>query len=298
MILFFRSCFLFRTISSTTTRARQFLQPLSVKVWYVTFCTIAIATTVLMVLIRQEGIRSVTEGYDISLLLTLGALSQQSAYYGSILRDHEGDRRISLMFSSNIFADSVFVPVHYAGRIAFLHIMLFSLLIANYYSASIVSNRLKNQGEKMNDSLISLANSNLKLTAEFTPYIRSILQVNIFTPFFFCVLFSCVCHLSSVLSLSPCVDRKSSEKEIRYFNEKRWNRIPEFERYLPLADGLNRLAQGGLAYHTSVDTAYPYIDRHFHSRMICELTEIHLFRAVLALWTRHKSPFTPLLRVG
>jgi len=42
-----------------------------------------------MVLIRQEGIRSVTEGYDISVLLTVGALSQQSAY--SILRDSAKD---------------------------------------------------------------------------------------------------------------------------------------------------------------------------------------------------------------
>ncbi|EZA60351.1 hypothetical protein X777_13440 [Ooceraea biroi] len=193
-----RSCFLFRTISSAEMKAKQFLRPLDVKVWYVILCTIVIATSVLVILIRQEGIRSVTEGYDLSVLLTIGVMSQQG---------------------------SVFVPVHYAGRVAFLHILLFSVLIMNYYSASV-------------------------------------------------------------------------EKEMRYFNEKRWDRIPESKRYLPLAEGLNRVATGGLAYHTSVDAAYPYIDRHFYPRMICELTEVHLFRAVLALWTKHKSPFTPLLRVG
>ncbi|RLU16946.1 ObirIr75f.1 [Ooceraea biroi] len=234
-----RSCFLFRTISSAEMKAKQFLRPLDVKVWYVILCTIVIATSVLVILIRQEGIRSVTEGYDLSVLLTIGVMSQQG---------------------------SVFVPVHYAGRVAFLHILLFSVLIMNYYSASVVSDRLKNKAEKMNDSLITLANSNLKVAAESTPYIRSLLQ--------------------------------SPEKEMRYFNEKRWDRIPESKRYLPLAEGLNRVATGGLAYHTSVDAAYPYIDRHFYPRMICELTEVHLFRAVLALWTKHKSPFTPLLRVG
>lgn len=78
------------------------------------------------------------------------------------------------------FTGSVFVPVHYAGRIAFIHIMLFSVLILNYYSASIVSDRLKNTGIKMNDSLISLADSNLKVAAEQTPYVRSFLQVNVF----------------------------------------------------------------------------------------------------------------------
>lgn len=69
------------------------------------------------------------------------------------------------------------VPIHYAGRIAFIHVMLFSVLILNYYSASIVSDRLKNIGEKMNDSLITLADSNLRVAVERTPYIRSFLQV-------------------------------------------------------------------------------------------------------------------------
>ncbi|EGI63056.1 hypothetical protein G5I_08502 [Acromyrmex echinatior] len=140
------------------------------------------------------------------------------------------------------------------------------VLILNYYSASIVSDRLKNMGVKMNDSLISLADSQLKVAAEPTAYIRSFLQ----TP----------------------------EKEIRYFNAKRWDKLPESKRYLPLAEGLNRVTKGGLAYHTSIESAYPYIERHFHPRMICELTEVHLFRAVLALWGRHRSPFTPLFRIG
>lgn len=58
--------------------------------------------------------------------------------------------------------------------------MLFSVLMFNYYSASIVSDRLKNVDVKMNDSLVSLANSNLKVAAEPTPYFRSFLQVNLY----------------------------------------------------------------------------------------------------------------------
>ncbi|XP_018339199.1 PREDICTED: uncharacterized protein LOC108746755 [Trachymyrmex septentrionalis] len=234
-----RSCFLFRTIASANMKTKQFLKPLNIKVWYVVFCTIIISASILVILIRQEGIHSVSEGYNICILLTIGAFSQQG---------------------------SVFVPVHYAGRIAFIHIMLFSVLILNYYSASIVSDRLKNMGVKMNDSLINLADSQLKVAAEPTPYIRSFLQ----TP----------------------------EKEIRYFNAKRWDKLAESKRYLPLAEGLNRVAKGGLAYHTSIESAYPYIERHFHPRMICELTEVHLFHAMLALWGRHRSPFTPLFRIG
>ncbi|KAL6258656.1 hypothetical protein P5V15_010609 [Pogonomyrmex californicus] len=234
-----RSCFLFRTISSATMKTKQFLRPLHIKVWYMIICTMIVAMSILAILIRQEEVYSLAESYNIAILFTIGAVSQQG---------------------------SVYVPVRYAGRIAFIHIMLFSVLIFNYYSASIVSDRLKNVGVKMNDSLISLADSNLKVAAESTPYIRSFLQ--------------------------------SPEIEVRYFIAKRWDRVPESKRYLPLTEGLNRVAKGGLAYHTSIESAYPYIDRHFHSRMICELTEVHLFRAVLALWGRHRSPFTPLLRIG
>ncbi|XP_014475981.1 PREDICTED: uncharacterized protein LOC106745163 [Dinoponera quadriceps] len=234
-----RTCFLFRTISSANLKREQFLRPLNIKVWYLILGIIVAGALILTILLRQEGIHDVKEGYSISVLLTIGALSQQGA---------------------------VVVPYHYAGRIAFLQIMLFSLLILNYYSASVVSDRLKNRAQKMNDSLINLANSHLRIAAEPMPYLRTFLQ--------------------------------SSEREVQYFMEKQWERVPESKRYLPLAEGLNSVAEGGIAYHTTIDSAYPYIERNFQPRMICELTEVHLFRAVLALWARHKSPFTPLFRVG
>ncbi|CAK9825255.1 Ionotropic receptor 75a [Anthophora retusa] len=234
-----RSCFMFRTISSMKMKPGQFLKPLSVKVWYVILGMIGIVTTVLIIFLRIEGIRNPAEIYGLSVLLTIGALSQQG---------------------------SAFVPSRCASRIAFLQILFFSLLILNYYSASVVSNRLKNKGEKMNDSLISLAKSEMKLAAESTPYVRSFLQV--------------------------------PDKEVRYFYEHRWTKIPESQRYLPLNEGLNRVAEGRLAYHTMIDSAYPYIEHTFNYRSICELTEVHLFRAILAFYARHRSPFTKLLKVG
>ncbi|XP_076664876.1 ionotropic receptor 75a-like [Andrena cerasifolii] len=234
-----RSCFMFRTISSMKVKPGQFLKPLSVKVWYAILTMIGIVTSVLIIFVKMEGIRRPAEIYGLSVLLTIGALSQQG---------------------------SAFVPARYAGRIAFLHILVFSTLMLNYYSASVVSNRLKNKGEKMNDSLLDLARSNMKLAAEPTPYIRSFLQV--------------------------------PDREVRYFYEHRWTKIPEFNRYLPLEEGLNRVAEGTLAYDTMIDSAYPYIEHTFNDRSICELTEVHLFRTVLALYARHKSPFTELLKIG
>ena len=75
-------------------------------------------------------------------------------------------------------------------------------------------------------------------------------------------------------------------------------KIPEFNRYLPLEEGLDRVADGSLAYHTMIDSAYPYIEQSFNYRSICELTEVHLFRSILAFYARHKSPFTELMKIG
>ncbi|XP_043793608.1 ionotropic receptor 75a-like [Apis laboriosa] len=234
-----RSCFLFRTISSTKIKPGQFLKPLSVKVWYVILAMIGVVTTILIIFLKLENIRTPTEIYGLSVLLTIGALSQQG---------------------------SAFIPTRCASRIALLQVLFFSLLILNYYSASVVSSRLKNKEEKMNDSLINLAKSNLKLAVEPTPYIRSFLQV--------------------------------SDKEVKYFYDNCWTKIPESYKYLPLKEGLNRVAEGHLAYHTMTDSAYPYIEHTFNHRSICELTEVHLFRAVLAFYARHHSPFTELMKVG
>lgn len=62
-------------------------------------------------------------------------------------------------------------------RIALLYTMIFSLLLYNYYSASIVSARLNEPLEKMNDSLNELAKSELKLGAEPILYFKFYLQV-------------------------------------------------------------------------------------------------------------------------
>lgn len=88
------------------------------------------------------------------------------------------------------------------------------------------------------------------------------------------------------------------DEEVRYFYNNRWSKIPESDRYLPLEEGLNRVAEGRLAYHTMIDSAYPHIEHSFNRRSICELTEVHLFRAVLAFYARHRSPFTELMKVG
>lgn len=75
-----RSCFLFRTISSANMKTKQFLRPLNIKVWYVIVGTMILAMSILAILIRQEGIHSVAERSSISVLFTIGAVSQQGTF--------------------------------------------------------------------------------------------------------------------------------------------------------------------------------------------------------------------------
>lgn len=72
---------MFRTISSTKIKPGQFLKPLSVKVWYVILAMIGTVTTVLIIFLRLEGIRAPMEIYGLSVLLTIGAVSQQGIKY-------------------------------------------------------------------------------------------------------------------------------------------------------------------------------------------------------------------------
>lgn len=74
----YRSCFLFRTISSANIETKQFLRPLNIKVWYVVLATMIVGMSILAwLLVKQEGVRNLSEGYSISVLLTIGAVSQQ-----------------------------------------------------------------------------------------------------------------------------------------------------------------------------------------------------------------------------
>lgn len=64
-------------------------------------------------------------------------------------------------------------------RIAFLCILIFSLLTYNYYSAIIVSIRLNGQIFKINDSLNELAKSEIKVSSDWMQYFDFIMKVSL-----------------------------------------------------------------------------------------------------------------------
>lgn len=69
-------------------------------------------------------------------------------------------------------------PKHISSQLVVLHLLLFGLLVFNYYSAGVVSAQLNAPIQKMNDSLHSLAKSNLLIAAEPITYTNHGLMVN------------------------------------------------------------------------------------------------------------------------
>lgn len=79
------------------------------------------------------------------------------------------------------FVGANFYPEHIPGRIAFLQILIFNWLIFIYYSGSIVSARLSEPLDMMEDDVTVLADSDLKIAAEAVPYLNYFLYVRFWT---------------------------------------------------------------------------------------------------------------------
>ncbi len=57
--------------------------------------------------------------------------------------------------------------------------------------------------------------------------------------------------------------------------------------------------KGRFAYHTHPELSYPYVERYFDDRKICELQEVHLIGPMqLSLFVNTNSSFTEMLKSG
>lgn len=84
-------------------------------------------------------------------------------------------------FNNSIsYTGANFFPKRIPSRIALLQILVFNWIMYNYYSASIVSARLSEPLDMMEDSVTVLADSNLKIAAEAVPYLNYFLYVRVF----------------------------------------------------------------------------------------------------------------------
>ncbi|XP_025989808.1 ionotropic receptor 75a isoform X3 [Solenopsis invicta] len=226
-----RPCFMLLSTTSSNIKLEVFFKPFSIYTWYLSAVFIVLFICVMRIIIRREETREAEETriekYSNAVILTIGITAQQGAN---------------------------FFPKRIPGRIAFLQILLFNWIMYNYYSGSIVSARLSEPLDMMEDDVTVLADSDLKIAAEAVPYLNYFLY-------------------------------KLSE-ESTYFRKKRWDPLPESKRYLPLEEGMKQVSEGTLAYHTDPNTAYPYVEQMFDPSKICALTEIHLFKQSTMGYTR------------
>lgn len=78
----------------------------------------------------------------------------------------------SIFFAENnkfYFLGSDNIPNHLAGRIIFLHLLICSLLLYNYYTSSLVSSLISTEPEVLK-TIRELLESNLKVGIELQPY--------------------------------------------------------------------------------------------------------------------------------
>ncbi|KAL6441403.1 hypothetical protein ACFW04_003550 [Cataglyphis niger] len=234
-----RPCFMLLSTPSNKIKLEIFLKPLANHTWYLWAVFIIIFMFIMRIILRREE-DSKQEKYSGAVVLTVGILAQQGAN---------------------------FFPKHIPGRIALLQITVFNWIMYNYYSASIVSARLSEPLDMMEDSVTVLADSNLRIAAEAVPYLNYFLY--------------------------------KLNWESDYFRKKRWDPLPESKRYLPIEEGMKQVSQGILAYHTDPNTAYPYVEKMFDPSKICELTEIHLFKqSVMGMYASYNGQFTEVAKIG
>lgn len=64
-------------------------------------------------------------------------------------------------------------------------------------------------------------------------------------------------------------------------------------------EGMKLVKKGGFAYHMHPEVGYPFIDRTFSNREICELMEVHLARPTLSTFAvTMNSSFLEIAKIG
>nr|XP_012138610.1 PREDICTED: LOW QUALITY PROTEIN: uncharacterized protein LOC100877692 [Megachile rotundata] len=234
--IFYRTCFMFLTVPSSKMDINIIFRPFSTNVWYMILLLSFIIIFALWLILKVEN----NSDYGATVLIIVAALCQQGLPFNDSSK--------------------------YAGRVAFLHTLIFGLLLYNYYSAAVVSARLNAPLNKMNDSLYSLMHSKMKLTA--------------YKDIYFNYLF------------------RAPVTEVQLF-KKYWDKIPENEKFESIEKGVREIMKPGHAYHIDPVLAYPLIEVMFTKQMICQLTEVHLFRpSTIGLWSSQHGQFLEITKIG
>lgn len=179
MIPLIRPCFMLLSTSTNKIKLEIFLKPFTRQTWYVFAAFGLFSIFVVKIIMNREDIGK-REKYSGAVVLSVGILSQQGTY-----KRYEYQKYCDIFSkSSRLFKISIganFLPKRLPSRIALFQITIHSWIMYNYYSASIVSARLSEPLDMMEDSVTVLADSNIRIAAEAVPYLNYFLYVGSIT---------------------------------------------------------------------------------------------------------------------
>ncbi|KAJ8670416.1 hypothetical protein QAD02_001675 [Eretmocerus hayati] len=159
------------------------------------------------------------------------------------------------------------VPSLNSGRLVFITIFTWALLLYQFYSASIVGSLLGAPPRFINN-LKDLADSSLYVASEDVPYLRNFFRVTI-------------------------------DPHAQYLERKKLNSPRQKKSWTTADDGLQRVSRGDYAFCVDSATAYKIIEDTFTNEQICELSQVRLLPAVdVAIVTAKHSPFRKLVIYG
>ncbi|XP_077293110.1 ionotropic receptor 64a [Arctopsyche grandis] len=236
-----RSCFIFRHPKRASI-FKIYTRPLEDNVWCCIFGTVFITSTTVYLLFKIQGriIFAADEGSLSGVLLFIfGAIFQQG------------------MTSS--------LPM-LSGRVVIFTIFTFSLLLYQFYSASIVSSLLMDPPRTIRTPT-DLINSNLQLGVEDVPYTTNAFR------------------------------QTNDEVAIQLYRKKVSN--DKINNFFHPDEGLQMVKNGGFAFFVDNAVAYKIIADTFSEQQVCELSEINLFptQKTMAIVQKH-SPFRKLVTYG
>uniref|UniRef100_A0A0C9QP64 GLRK_5 protein n=1 Tax=Fopius arisanus TaxID=64838 RepID=A0A0C9QP64_9HYME len=251
--LLVKAMFLFRHPKDATLR-NNFLKPFTNDIWWMilavgTVYWISLWITVEIQIYYNEGYlgrREARGAFEIpaseSGLIALAALSQQGL--------SEGPQIIS-------------------GRIVFLSLFLWALLLFQFYSASIVGSLLTSPPRTIN-TIKNLSDSQLEAGAEDIPWMYDYFNI-MKTP--------------SHIELYQKKIKPNSKRPKGSF----WTAV----------DGMKKVKKGGFAFYIDTATGYNLAQNTLEENEICELHEMPMITwAKVTLLTAKRSPFKKMIIYG
>lgn len=211
-----------------------FLQPLCTMVWIVLMMMIFLFTVFITIVMRHKV---KTANMMRSWIIAIGIIAQQGII--------ENSRRLSM-------------------RILFYSLIVFSMIIYQYYSSFIVSSLLTDPPKSI-DSIRKLIDSDLKVGIEDLTYNHD----------FF--------------------DKATDKETLELYTKK----VKKGNQFYSQSEGVEMMKKGGFAFHFDTSYGYGLIKDSLNDDEICELQEILLYEVrPLAIAVHKKSPLRDFFAVS